>query len=165
LCGGLSIGLSFEIAKHERQRIFLGQSLDFLAQHGLQFFERQVSGIGFGRHLTRLSFGLCPESRLRPELASRAMRHAVQPARQSCRIAESRSFTDQTKEGGLERVLRVVGVAQDAATNAQNEWTVSLDEQRKCGIFLVSKKPGKKLHIAEQAQFLSSCARGVRRQR
>ena len=78
-----------------------------------------------GSHQSRLPLAGAPPGGGLVGLDGDAVRNLVQPAAQGLAPSDRRGLLDQHEEGGLEGVLDVARVAEDAAADAQHHRAVS----------------------------------------
>ena len=69
-----------------------------------------------------------PPGRRGPGVAGDPKGDIMEPGPERFADPESASLTDQDQEGGLEGILGIVRVAQDAVTDAHDHRRVALDE-------------------------------------
>ncbi len=81
------------------------------------------------------------------------MSDAVQPVADHVGGADGRRPPDQDKEGGLEGVLGVGAVAQDAAADAQHHGAVAQQQRLEGGLVTVRGEAFEQLAVGQAGQF------------
>ena len=123
---GFLVGQTFEIAGDERRPVGRGDPIELLVQRRsnvgpLDAVPGGIGGLRRNRLLLDLAamggFGLRPQGD--------PQRDAVQPAAQGVAIADRAGPAHQNQEGGLERILDVVRVAEDAPADVQHHRPVA----------------------------------------
>ncbi len=122
------VALPLEAAEDERRPKRIGKMSDLfleglLGRGGLG--SRPVGGdkVELGRNLV-----LPPPYRTDPRPPCDAAGHPVQPGSDRVALADRPGPADQHQECGLERVLRLVGVAHQAPAHAQDHRPVTVDQ-------------------------------------
>jgi hypothetical protein len=96
------------------------------------------------------------------DLSFRAVRDAVQPACELSWLAERAAFAHQHQKRGLERVLRVAGVAQNAPANAQHQRSMARQQHGKGSLVLRLEELRQELIVGQSLQ-LAGCPRRRKR--
>jgi hypothetical protein len=81
----------------------------------------------------------------------------VEPVAQTFLVADSAGAARQHKEGGLEGVLGVVLVAEDAAAHAQDHGPVSLNQGGESGLVAVVGEALEQLTVAKTVGSFGRC--------
>ena len=123
----------FPVAEQDHRPVFLRQVPHFLLDDRTE--ERLVELIGRLGHFDRLDFELDlaslfppPLRRIDPGPGRNPCRDAVQPACDRIELANRPALFDQHQESGLERVVRIVRIAQNVAADAMDHWPVPGDQ-------------------------------------
>jgi hypothetical protein len=78
-----------------------------------------------------------PPRRTRPRVQGNAMRDAVQPAGDRVALGDGIRLAQQHQEGGLEGVISIGGVAQDAAADVPDHRPVPQQQRLECRLVAV----------------------------
>ena len=126
--GGLLARLALHVAQHDRQTMLLGEAVDLAVEQGEPFavarrdparhvFERFLLGATADAH------GL--------GLQGNAISDAVEPGADALPRHDCGGLADEDEKGGLEGVVGVVHVAEDAAANAEHHRSMAAHDGRK----------------------------------
>ena len=89
--------------------------------------------------------------------------HPVQPIAQDGAGGHGTRLADEDKEGGLEGVLGVGGIAQDTLADAQHHAAVSLQQRRKRRLISIQREALQQLPVAELLRAARDTAKPVNR--
>jgi hypothetical protein len=119
----------FEVTEQQRHPLRLREPRQFLVEQAAQLAPGDVLG-RVGGVYTRAGDVRRGPPTLAPGqgLARQAVGDAVQPAADRLAASDRRGLARQDQEGGLEGVLGIVGVAEDAAADAEHHRPVAADE-------------------------------------
>ena len=148
--GGVLVRQPFQVAQDERRPVLL-RAAGRLPRRGRPELVPRGAPIGAGRP-AREARRLCGEGGRRaaggPGLDGGPVGDPVEPvARAGPAGRWSAAFADQDEEGGLERVLGVVGVAEDAAADAQHHRPVPADERGERGLVAGVEEPAEQFGV------------------
>ena len=137
-------GAALQVAEDERGTVAVLETAELLVDHT----PRIVHGLGLAvAHgspwiLGRSPLVPSPPGRRGPDRGGGPEGDTVEPAPARRRVANGTRFSKQDKEGRLERVLHVVGIAQDLPADAQDHRAVALHQDRECqpGPFAVARR-------------------------
>jgi hypothetical protein len=105
-------------------------------------------------HLLHLSFPGSPLGSLFAGLQGGSPGHAIKPAGQRFWFADGPCFAEKNEERGLESILRIMAIMEDAATDTQNHWPMTPHQGFKRRIFTMSEERCNQLRIGEPIRFL-----------
>jgi hypothetical protein len=136
--GGFLAGLALQIAQDDDGTILVGQAAQLLVEQGLQVTPEVLPHHpGFG-HLHHLPLPHPPPGGQRLRLEGRVGGDPVQPVGQQRARRDGSGLAGQDEEGGLERILGVVVVAEGTAADAPDQRAVPAHEGREGGFIAVS---------------------------
>jgi hypothetical protein len=145
--GGLLLGLVFEVAKHQRVAVFLGQTSEFFMEHLLDFLKRDIPHGVSPRYLLGLLFPRPPATPLGLESDGKVIRHLIQPGSQRLAAADAGRLLGEDQKGGLEHILGVVPVPQDPAGDVEHHGPVPADQGHEGLLVMVRRKAIQQLFI------------------
>jgi hypothetical protein len=131
-----------------RCSVALGQFGEFLVKSRVDFvpeFCLRIFAV-WGLHINRQRRSLAarePDAKIRGD----AIGSPMQPAPHGVPLADCRCFLDQFEKGGLKRILNIMLVAKDPATNTQNHAAVAADQRREGRIISAGHEPCQKVSI------------------
>jgi hypothetical protein len=128
MVGGLLIGHLFEAAEHYRLAVALGQPVDLLVEDRAQIVPRSRRRVPRAGQLGGPPFSFAASSAVGFDLKRDPARHAMEPTAERVVDPECPGLAGQEQEGGLKRILGVIGVSEDAAANGHDHRTMPLHE-------------------------------------
>ncbi len=151
LTGRLPMSLALQVAEDDGDAVLRGQAAQLLIQERQQVvppFVRPGFGLGHLRHL--LLSGPPPASH-RPGPHGCLVRHGIQPVGDHLPTGDRRGLAGEHEERGLERVLGIVGVAEDASADTPDHGAVTHDEGLERRLVAVGGEPLEELAIRQPA--------------
>src|SRR5262249_238595 len=113
---------------------------EFLIEHGKKLPCGDVcQRVGWGRRRGTRFAGL-PPGRIDPGAGGRAIGHPVEPVFQRALTADRGGLADADKERGLEGVLHVLRVKEDAPADAEDQWAVPSHQSLERGLVAFSNE-------------------------
>ena len=146
------VGQPLEVAEHDRRPQPLGQAVDLLVERGRVGIVLSGGSLSEVRSATSWS-SLRRRAALRRARVRDAMRDPEEPARDRPAPADRAGPAGQHEEGGLEGVLRIVGVMKDAPADPQHHRAVpghQLLEGRLRGLIAPRGEPLQELRIGHR---------------
>ena len=131
LDGGLRVGLSFQVAEHDRPAEPLGQSRELLVHRDEPIVD--VGGLAGGDEVGQFAHDALAAVRPRSVAAGlhgHPVRHAVQPAADGVAAPDRPRLADQEQERRLEGVLDLGRAVQDGVADAQDHRPVPHHQRR-----------------------------------
>jgi hypothetical protein len=115
----------FQVAEHQRQAIFLGQSIQLFIKNGLDLAPGDLGG-RIDRQCTHdLALPDAAPFASDCEAAADPVGDAVQPGPDRAALADGASLLRQHHEGCLKDIIRVIGVLEQPSAGAVDERTVA----------------------------------------
>ena len=127
--GRLPLRQPFQATEDDRRTKALGQPVDLLVQGRPEIIRRARDG-ALRPHLGRSLLVRPPAACGRPGAGRGTECDPMQPRAQRVPDAEPARLAEQDQECGLERVVDVLGVAEDPPTDAQHHRAVPLHQRR-----------------------------------
>ena len=129
--GRLVPRLAFQVTQYERRPVFVGKTLDFLIEE-----HAQLTPGGLHPRIINAARERLPLQEFTPgdpvsEAEGNAVGDTVQPTGQRIRFANSGRLADEDEERGLERVIDIGRLPQQALANAAHHRPVLLHESGK----------------------------------
>jgi hypothetical protein len=119
LSGGFILSFALQIAEHQRRPVTFGEPLQLLVEDGAGLAQGQRVAV-VGSHVDVLEFLVSPgRGGARPQC--QVVRNLVKPAAEGGTVADGGGLAGQDEKRGLEDVLGILGLAQDAAARPQHE--------------------------------------------
>ena len=149
--------LPFEVTQDDQGSQTLGQAVDFMVKDLLQFFLFR-SGGGLGRRGNFCRGGQAPFPGCLPgALAAKgqgcAVSHFVEPTGDGIALLDAAGPAREDQNGGLESVLGIVRVTEDALANAEYQTCMPPEEQLESGLVPTGNETLEELAIADAAYF------------
>ena len=111
--GGLVMRLALKVTNHDGDAERVGQPAQLQVEGGTQFVEAFIGCRFLSRHGVHLPFASLPTGFPCLEFSSRPHGDTIEPVGQQLPPSNRAGLAGQDQEGGLKRVLGVVGIAQD----------------------------------------------------
>src|SRR5207247_1640808 len=128
LPGRVVVAESLEVAQQQRRPLRRRQALELFFQHVLQLAPGGIDEKRFvGRLMQPLDLALAQAAGT--DAPRDAGSDAVEPARDGFLLADGRGLTRQQQKRGLEGVLGVLSLTEDALADAQHHRAVPLQER------------------------------------
>src|SRR5262249_19730780 len=121
MAGGLGLAPALQAAEHERRAMLLRQRRHLLVEDGLHLAQRRLDFRCGARDRRGALLAGAAAGVPALHLQGRAVSGPVEPACQGAGVADGGGLAGEDEEGSLEGVLRVVGIAEYTAANAQDE--------------------------------------------
>jgi hypothetical protein len=151
LFSDLGAALALQAAQDEDHPVFLGQPADLLVEDGLEFAPGQVQGRLTGGHARSLAFVAVAPAGVAFGAKGGAVSGAVQPTHQGFPLADRGGLPRQDQERGLQGILGVLGVVQDAPANLLHHRPMSLDQLREGVLIAAEEEQFQQLSIRQVA--------------
>jgi len=139
-----------QVTQHQRSAIFLRQAPQFFIQHQTQLTPGDVVQRIAGRLRNHAAFVSGAAPRLSSQALSAVVGNAVQPTAQRLALANRTCLASQDEERGLEGVLSVLSMVQDAAAHAQHHRTMTLHQRGECRFRSLVQEAFEQLLIGER---------------
>ncbi len=140
--GRLAARAAFKFAQHDRFAVLVRQPRQFLVERGEQFGSVRLR---FRRGHLGLPVAAFRGHRLRLECS--VERDSIQVVADARPILQRVALADEHHERGLERVVRIGGVAEDAAAGAQHHRGVPADQRGERGLVAVVEESGEQFAV------------------